>query len=182
MPRIYLSSTFVVLKAHREAVYRQLHRIQHEVVAMQDYVPRDDRPASQCLRDVVRSDLYVGLFAWRYGFIPMQDNSGITELEYREADANSIPRLVFLLDGSALWPPPMLDSQSGEGDGGQRIRELRRELAQERLASFFTAPEDLSPKAAAAVHLAGTVANASDASFDLEGIVGADNIDRPDPL
>jgi hypothetical protein len=42
---------------------------------------------------------------------------------------------VFLLDDSALWPPPMLDSQSGEGDGGGRIRVLGRELAQERLAS-----------------------------------------------
>jgi hypothetical protein len=185
MPKIYISSTFVDLKAHREAVYRQLHRMQHDVIAMEDYVARDDRPAAQCVRDVARSDLYVGLFAWRYGFIPAQDNPGslsITELEYRQAEAKSIPRLVFLLDDNALWPPPMLDSQSGDGDGGRRIRELRSELTQERLASFFTSPEDLSAKVAAAVHLAGTVANASDASFDLEAIVGADNIDRSEIL
>jgi hypothetical protein len=185
MPRIYLSSTFVDLKAHREAVYRQLRSMQHDVIAMEDYVARDDRPAAQCLRDVVRSDLYVGLFAWRYGFIPAQNNPGslsITELEYRQAEAKSIPRLVFLLDDSALWPPPMLDAQSGDGDSGRRIRELRRELTQERLASFFTSPEDLSAKVAAAVHLAATIANASDASFDLEAIVGADNIDRPEIL
>lgn len=181
MPKIYISSTFVDLKAHREAVYRQLRRMQHDVIAMEDYVARDDRPAAQCLRDVARSDLYVGVFAWRYGFIPAQDNPrslSVTELEYREAEARSIPRLVFLLDDSALWAPSMLDSQSGDGDSGRRIRELRRELTQERLASFFTSPEDLSAKVAAAVHLAGTVANASDASFDLEAIVGADNIDQ----
>ena len=185
MPRIYLSSTFVDLKAHREAVYQQLHRMQHDIIAMEDYVARDDRPAAQCLRDVARSGLYLGLFAWRYGFIPAQDNPrnlSITELEYREAEAKSIPRLVFLLDDSALWPPPMLDSQSGDGDHGRRIRELRQELVQERLASFFTSPEDLSAKVAAAVHLATTVANASDAAFDLEASVGADNIDRPEIL
>jgi hypothetical protein len=185
MPRIYLSSTFVDLEAHREAVYRQLRRMQHDIIAMEDYVARDDRPAAQCLRDVARSDLYVGLFAWRYGFIPAQDNPrslSITELEYREAEAKSIPRLVFLLDDDALWPPAMLDSQSGDGDSGRRIRNLRRELAQERLASFFTSPEDLSAKVAAAVHLAGTVANASDASFDLETIVGRDNIDHAEIL
>src|ERR1035438_5135709 len=185
MPKIYVSSTFVDLKAHREAVYRQLRRMQHDVIAMEDYVARDDRPAAQCLRDVARSDLYVGLFAWRYGFIPAQDNPSslsITEMEYRQAEAKSIPRLVFLLDDSALWPPPMLDSQSGDGDSGRRIRELRRELTQERLASFFTSPEDLSAKVAAAVHLAGTIANASDASFDLEAIVGADNVDRSEIL
>ena len=185
MPKIYLSSTFVDLKAHREAVYRQLRRMQHDVIAMEDYVARDDRPAAQCLRDVARSDLYVGLFAWRYGFVPSQDNTSglsITEMEYRQAEAKSVPRLVFLLDDSALWSPLLLDSQTGDGEGGRRIRDLRRELSQERLASFFTSPEDLSAKVAAAVHLAGTTTNASDASFDLEAVVGADIIDRPEIL
>ena len=41
-------------RLHREAVYRQLHRMQHEVIAMEDYVARDDRPAGQCLVDVAR--------------------------------------------------------------------------------------------------------------------------------
>jgi hypothetical protein len=100
----------------------------------------------------------------------------------RQAEAKSIPRLVFLLDDSALWPPPMLDSQSLEGDSGRRIRELRGKLTQERLASFFTSPEDLSANVAAAVHLAATIADASDASIDFAGIVGADNIDRPEVL
>ena len=86
-------------------MYRQLHRMQHEVIAMEEYVARDDRPAGQCLQDVARSDLYVGLFAWRYGFIPRQDNSrnlSITEMDYREAETQKIPRLVFLLDDQAL--------------------------------------------------------------------------------
>jgi hypothetical protein len=59
---------------------------------------------------------------------------------------------------------------------------LRNELAEDRLVSFFTSPEDLAAKVAAAVHLAGAVAAASDASFDLAEIVGADAIDRPEML
>jgi len=55
-------------------------------------------------------------------------------------------------------------------------------LAEERLASFFTSAEDLAAKVAAAVHLAGAVSDASDASFDLAEIVGADAIDRPEML
>jgi hypothetical protein len=35
------------LQAHREAVYRQLHRMKHAVTAMEDYVARDDRPADR---------------------------------------------------------------------------------------------------------------------------------------
>ena len=77
---------------------------------MEDYVAKDERPAAQCLRDVARSDLYVGLFAWRYGCgrgdCPCEGCLSMTELEYREAEANSIPRLVLVLDDSALMADP----------------------------------------------------------------------------
>jgi hypothetical protein len=179
---IYLSSTYSDLRSHREAVYRQLHRMKHVVTAMEDYVARDDRPADACVRDVAHSDLYVGLFAWRYGHVPAADNPAswsITELEYRAAERHQIPRLVFLLDEAAAWPPNLLDSHTGAGDRGKRIQDLRAELTASRLASFFTSAEDLAAKVAAAVHLAGTVTDASDASFNLEAIVGLDAIDIP---
>jgi hypothetical protein len=152
---------------------------------MEDYVARDDRPAKRCLVDVAQSDLYVGLFAWRYGFIPKAQNPkslSITQLEYREAERRKIPRLIFMLDEAAAWPPNMLDSHTGDAGGGRRIREFRRELSEDRLASFFTSPEDLAAKVSASIHLASTVASASDASFDLAGIVGADAIDKPEIL
>src|SRR5262245_10913578 len=98
MPRIYLSSTFKDLQPHRDAVYRQLQRMAHQVTAMEDYVARDDRPVDRCVADVAASDLYVGLFAWRYGFIPKRQNPNslsVTELEYREAKQRDKPRLVF---------------------------------------------------------------------------------------
>jgi len=62
MADIYISSTYADLKAHRDATYRQLQRMNHQVKAMEDYVARDDRPVDQCVRDVESSDLYVGLF------------------------------------------------------------------------------------------------------------------------
>src|SRR4051812_42821626 len=74
MAKVYLSSTFKDLQGHREAVYKQLHRMQHGVTAMEDYVAPDDRPADVCTRDVAASDLYVGLFAWRYGHVPEGGN------------------------------------------------------------------------------------------------------------
>ncbi|TMQ17936.1 MAG: DUF4062 domain-containing protein [Deltaproteobacteria bacterium] len=181
MATIYLSSTYGDLRLHREAVYRQLQRMKHVVIAMEDYVARDDRPAVACSSDVARSDLYVGLFAWRYGHIPISDNPSalsITEIEYRIAEKRGIPRLVFLLDEAAAWPPSSLDSHTGDGERGARIQALRAELAATRLASFFTSPDDLAAKVAAAVHLAAAVTDASDASFDLAAIVGQDAVDN----
>src|SRR5215470_7767432 len=128
MAKIYISSTFRDLEAYRQAVYRQLTRMQHGVMAMEDYVARDDRPADACTRDVTNSDLYVGLFAWRYGYVPKDDNPrsmSVTELEHEAAKQHRIPRLLFLLDDAVAWPPAFFDSHTGEGDGGERIRFLR---------------------------------------------------------
>ena len=185
MAKIYLSSTFKDLQAHRKAACDQLVRMQHSVTAMEDYVAQDARPADRCLADVRACDLYVGILAWRYGHIPGENNPeslSITELEQRAAQASRIPTLMFLLDEAAAWPPALLDSHTGDGAHGERIRGFRGRIAEERLASFFTSPEDLAAKVGAAVHVAGTISEAQDASVDLASIVGQDAVDRPEMI
>ena len=72
--RIYISSTYNDLRECREQVYRTLRQLGHDVIAMEDYVATDQRPLDKCLQDVASCDLYVGIFAWRYGYIPAKDN------------------------------------------------------------------------------------------------------------
>ena len=145
MARIYVSSTYSDLQEYREKVYRVLRQLGHDVVAMEDYVAADERPLDRCLADVAACNLYLGIFAHRYGYIPEPDNPGersITELEYRHAEALGIPRLVFLLDSKTAWPPGHMDVSTGEGDQGARIRALREELGRDRLTSFFSTADD----------------------------------------
>ena len=88
MATIYLSSTCSDFKAYREVVYDTLRKMRYDVIAMEDYVATDQRPLDKCLTDVSACDLYIGLFAWRYGYIPTEGNpeqKSITELEYRQA-------------------------------------------------------------------------------------------------
>jgi hypothetical protein len=152
--RIYISSTYGDLKEHREKVYRALRQLGHDAVAMEDYVAADQRPLAECLEDVAACDLYVGIFAHRYGYVPDHDNPehrSITELEYRHAEASGIPRLVFLLDPGTPWLPAWMDAFTSDGEGGDRIRALREELGRERLASFFTTGDQLAQQVTAAV-------------------------------
>ena len=98
MSRVYVSSTFEDPKEHRECVYRQLRRVGHDVIAMEDYVAQDRRPFTKCRDDISDCDVYVGLFAWRYGYVPDDHNPrqlSITELEYRHAvdSKKGMPRL-----------------------------------------------------------------------------------------
>jgi tetratricopeptide (TPR) repeat protein len=155
MARIYVSSTYGDLKDHREHVYRTLRQLGHDVIAMEDYVAADQRPLERCLADVAASDLYVGVFAHRYGFIPQEEGNpegrSITELEYRHAQAEGKPCVVFLLDEAAPWPPTWSDAFTGDGEGGRGIRALREELGRDHLVSFFATAEELAQKVSVAV-------------------------------
>lgn len=185
MARIYISSTFTDLEAHRRAAFDQLMSMKHQVTAMEHYVAADERPADQCIRDVAQSDLYIGLFAWRYGYIPERDNPlkrSVTEMEYRTALEHKVPCLIFLLHESAPWMPARMDVHTGDGDQGQRIRALRKELGSDRMVSFFTSPEDLAARVGAAVHVASALSEVSNAALNLEEIVGQDVVDRPEML
>ena len=153
MAKIYISSTYMDLQEQREAVYQSLRKLRHDVIAMEDYVASDQRPLDKCLADVEDSDIYVGIFAWRYGYVPEQDNpqsKSITELEYRRAVETGKPRLIFLLDKEAAWPPPLMDHTSA-ADGGQRITAFRQELEKNELVSYFKTTDQLTSLGSIAV-------------------------------
>jgi hypothetical protein len=129
MANIYISSTFSDLQDYRKAVYDILRRARHDVVAMEDYVAADQRPLDKCLADVAACDVYVGIFAWRYGYIPDKDNperKSITELEYRKAAELDKPCLVFLLSEDTPWLPKFQDTATGESQQGKLIKALRQ--------------------------------------------------------
>jgi hypothetical protein len=154
MARIYLSSTYGDLVEYREAVYKALRKMRHDVVAMEDYVATDRRPLEKCLADVVDCDIYVGIFAWRCGYVPDDGNpegKSITELEYRQAQRLGKPTLIFMLAEVADWPDEFRDTKTGEGEAGQRIEALRQELGRDRLVSFFGSAEELATLVAIAV-------------------------------
>ena len=155
MATIYLSSTYEDLKEYRRAVYEALHKAGHNVIAMEDYVAKDQRPADKCLQDVEKADIYIGLFAFRYGYIPPQQHSNpnrlsITELEYRCAESLQRPCLIFIVNDTTPWPRVFDDAFAG-ADKGERIKALRQHLLTEKLESQFSTPHELSTLVLAAL-------------------------------
>jgi Domain of unknown function (DUF4062)/Effector-associated domain 9 len=147
MAKIYLSSTYADLKDYREAVYDLLRKVGHDVIAMEDYVATDRRPVKKCEEDVVASDLYVGLIAWRYGFVPQNDNPvhlSVTESEFRKAGTVPIPRLMFLAHDQAAFAHEFRDAKTGDNDAGGRIKAFREELCHDFVISFFKLPDQLA--------------------------------------
>ncbi len=155
MAKIYISSTFEDLRDYRAAAYHRLRQMRHDVISMEDYTAGDRRPLDKCLADVAACEIYVGIFAWRYGYIPEKDNEqrkSITELEYRKATEVGKRPLIFLLDPDANWLPRWMDFRSGEGDRGKRIEALRAELGREHSVRFFNSPETLGGELSVAIN------------------------------
>ena len=141
---VYISSTRLDLKKHIQAVTETLQRCGYNVEAMEKYHARDKRPREACEADVAKCDIYVGIFAWRYGYVPVKDNpkrKSITELEYLAAAKK--PRLIFLLAENARWPSSLQDAKHTK-DKGKRIRGLRNRLKKEHWTAFFKSPDDLA--------------------------------------
>lgn len=149
MARVYVSSTFQDLKDCRARVNKALRKIGHEDVAMEYYVAGSGRPVEKCLADVAGCDLYVGLFAWRYGYVPAEDNPeglSVTEMEYREARRLGKPCLIFLLGEDAPWPRKLMDRDPA------RIERLRDELSATHMVGSFTSAEDIAEAVYPAVY------------------------------
>jgi hypothetical protein len=147
---IYLSSSFRDLKTERALVTAALRAAGHEVVAMEGYPPSAECPTDRCQTDAREADLYLGLVARRYGYVPPTASIAITEIEYRSAMAANRPSAIFLLDEAVEWPARWTDASTGEGERGRRVADLRRELCERHNVSFFTTSAGLTAAAALA--------------------------------
>ena len=63
----------------------------------------------------------------------------ITEMEYDKAVELGRPRLVFFMDDEHPVSPKHVE----KGAGAEKLDRLKARIGQERVAAFFTTPEDL---------------------------------------
>jgi energy-coupling factor transporter ATP-binding protein EcfA2 len=146
MARVFISSTFDDLQQYRQKIDLTLSRIGHEVISLESY---STKPEPTDIRSALASsDLYVGIFAWRYGVVPNENNPerlSIPEMEYREALNVGKPCLVFLLSEDAPWPTKLIDRDR------TRIEALRSAVLKSSTVEFFRSPEDLAARVGFAI-------------------------------
>src|SRR5712691_4215186 len=84
--RVFVSSTWTDLQEERNAVEKALNQLRDtEFQGMEYFGSRPDKPKDASLEEVNRANIYVGIFAHRYGSIDTESGLSITELEYRQA-------------------------------------------------------------------------------------------------
>ena len=107
---------------------------------MMEHLPAADADAiAESLRMVNEADIYLGIFAYRYGYIPKGYNISVTEMEYNRAVERGIPRLIFLMDQDHPVKPADVET----GEGAVKIEALKKRLKAERVVNFFKSPAEL---------------------------------------
>jgi len=142
--RVFVSSTYKDLKAHRAAVDEVLRRMQLEGILMEHFGSRGDEPGPVCEEEILRCDALVGIYAWRYGWTPAPDGPSITECEFDLARRVGKTCLCYIVDDDHPWPPALMDT----ANAAERLAELKCKVSR-LVRSTFTTPDNLAKQVAA---------------------------------
>jgi Domain of unknown function (DUF4062) len=133
--KVFVSSTYVDLQAHRQRVIAQLRRAGYHVDPMEDWTSDADEPRRFSLDRLDGCQICVLLVGFRRGFVPAGQARSITQMEYDHARNCGIDVLPFLLDdGVTDWPESYDDRASDP-----LLKEWRESLGLHHGIERFTA-------------------------------------------
>jgi len=143
----FLSSTYVDLIEYRQAATEALERLGQQVGRMEIFGARPVEPSDACLSEIEECDLFVGIYAHRYGYIPDDSMISITEAEFLQARKLNKPIFCFVVEADHPWPPEMIENEPGRA----KLIALKTALSSSFVRDTFTTPENLAYKIATSV-------------------------------
>lgn len=144
--KVFLSSTSIDLEDSRAAVISHLAQLDnYQVIAMENFGARDASPLDHCLAMVESCDIFIALVGHRHGSCPPSSLKSFSELEYDQAVAKGIPRIVFLYSGQ-------IDVGQLEPDNKRSLQQgFRERIRKDRLAGGFGSKEEIPALVSAAL-------------------------------
>lgn len=146
--RVFISSTFVDLIDHRAVVAEVLERMDLAVGRMEVLGARPEEPKAACFSVLDSCDVFIGIYAHRYGFIPSNGDRSITEQEYDYARCHNKKMFCFIVDDNEPWMPKFIES----GKEGEKLSRFKDRVKAELTVDFFTKPTDLAYKVSTSLY------------------------------
>ena len=113
VPVVLISSTARDLPEHRKEVMDACLRL-GLFPKMMEHLPASTADAIRVSVALVdEAEIYQGIFAHRYGYVPEGCDISFTEMEYNRAVERGIPRLIFLMHDD--HPIRAADVEKGSG-------------------------------------------------------------------
>ncbi|HEV7892849.1 MAG TPA: DUF4062 domain-containing protein [Pyrinomonadaceae bacterium] len=139
-PRVMISSTARDLPEHREKVMHACLRLGMFYPEMMEHLSAADANAVEVsLRMVDKAEVYLGVFGFRYGYVPPDADISVTEMEYNRAAELGIPRLIFMMHDDH----PVKAGDVETGSGAEKLKAFKERLKTDRVVGFFKSPDEL---------------------------------------
>lgn len=146
--KVFLSSTYRDLIKHRAAATAALERLAVPTGRMEIFGARAEEPLTACIEEIEKCDLFVGVYAHRYGFTPNDEDRSITEIEYDYAKAREKPIFCFIVDEGFRWAKSLKEEEPGKG----RLQLfLTTKIRARHVVDTFRSPDDLGSKVGTAI-------------------------------
>jgi Domain of unknown function (DUF4062) len=137
---VMISSTALDLPKHREQARLACEQAGFAPHDMMEHLPARNADAIEAsLQMVEHADVYVGIFAQRYGYVPDGHEISITEMEYNRAVTLKKPRLTFFNHEDHEFKSKDFET----GPGAAKLQSLKARIGKDRVAAFFKSADDL---------------------------------------
>lgn len=145
--KVFVSSTYDDLQEHRRAVDAILTRLSMQFHGMEYFGSRPFEPKRVCFDEISQCQIFVGIYAHRYGWVPSSDRLSITEQEFDFAVNHGLKCYCYIVDSNYEWSPRFIEHE--------RFGELThfKKKIDRFVRSFFTSPDNLAKQVAADINL-----------------------------
>ncbi len=137
--RVFISSTYRDNEERRKIVEDAIQRAGMMPLWMERFTASARPTVEECLEAARDCDVYVGIVAHRYGWIPDGHDLAITELEYDAAKVARRPRLMFEIDPKTpIVPDEHLDPGPDRWKKQEKLEAFRTKYRADQMATPFT--------------------------------------------
>ncbi|MCP5108516.1 MAG: DUF4062 domain-containing protein, partial [bacterium] len=146
MMKVFISSTYEDLREYREKAIEVVNRYERIPAAMEFFGSRSGEPTTVCKKEIERCDIFIGIYAHRYGHVPEGQEKSITQMEYECAKDEGKTCLCFMVKKGYPWNPDFI-----EMDKYPQLNAFLAVLNKDHVIDYFTTPDDFGLKFATAI-------------------------------
>lgn len=136
--QVYIDSTDEDLKEYREEVQDTILSLGFQPIMMEHFAIMDKKAEDDYLDKVRSVDIYIGIFAYRYGNSLKDSEISIIETELNEATLERIPCLCFMVDDELE-----LDARYIREPDRQKLETLKAQFNEDVIFLMFKSLEHL---------------------------------------
>lgn len=159
---VFVSSTARDLSGvYRDGIREAILSAQLHPIMMENFNPTEDNAVQLCYDKVKKAHIFVGVYAYRYGYTPSSDiiyntengarrcsgSTSITHMEYEWALERKLPLLLFLVDDALreTWDTAQIDDEPN----ASRLEAFKTLVKARHVVAFFKSPDELARKVTA---------------------------------